>query len=196
MDRLLRPADFALDFAAPVESAGAPFDHLLDLCLVAPSAAHEVAAIDTDGRLVAHAPLRSGDAKFEVLFAKVGRILVVDEILLGRRLVLGVVRLQLVVVLFAPVAWCPARVADEDARRSVETVFQIVTDDAEERQTHPTSAHRARAAHSVAFAFLPHLGRNVLQNNNKRCFYYYMQIIVKKKQTTDNKECVSQFCIF
>ena len=196
MDRLLRPADFALDFAAPVESAGAPFDHLLDLRLVTPSATHEVASVHTDRRLVTHTSLRTSNAKFEVLFAKVWRILVVDEILLGWRLVLGIVRLQLVVVLFASVAWCPARVADEDARRSVETVFQIVTDDAEERQTHPTSAHRARAAHSVAFAFLPHLGRNVLQNNNKRCFYYYMQIIVKKNKQQTTKNAFPNFVFF
>ena len=76
---------------------------------------------------------------------------------------LGIVRLQLVVVLLAAVARRPSRVADEDARSSVETILQIVADDAEERQSHPAGSHRTGAAHSVTFALLSHLRRNVLQ---------------------------------
>lgn len=163
MDGFLGPANFALDFAAPVESASAALDHLLHLRFVASAAAHQIAAVDADRRLVADAPLRPGDAQFQVLLAEVGRVLVVDQIFLGRGLVLRVVRLQLVVVLLATVARRPARVADEDPRGSVETVLQIVADDAEERQSHPAGPHRTRAAHSVTFALLSHLRRNVLQ---------------------------------
>lgn len=167
MDGFLGPANFALDFAAPVESASAALDHLLHLRFVAPPAAHQIAAVDADGRLVADATLRPGDAQFEVLLAEIRRVLVVDQIFLGRGLVLRIVRLQLVVVLLAAVARRPPRVADEDAGGSVETILQVVADDAEERQSHPAGPHRARAAHSVAFALLPHLRRNVLQQNRK-----------------------------
>lgn len=162
VDRLLRPANFALDFAAPVESAGAPLDHLLHLRLVASATAHEVAAVDADRRLVADSTLRAGDAQLEVLLAEVGRVLVVDQVLLGRRLVLRIVRLQLVVVLLATVAWCPAGVADEDAGRSVESVLKVVADNAEEGQTHPASAHRTGSAHAVTLALLSHFRGNVL----------------------------------
>lgn len=170
VDDLLRPADLAFDFAAPVEGARAPLDHLLDLRLVAAAAAHQIAAVDADRRLVAHAALRAGDAQFQVLLAEVGRVLVVDEVLLGRGLVLGVVRLQLVVVLLAPVARRAARVADEHARRPVEAVLEVVADLPEVRQAHPARADRARSAHAVALALLPHLARDVLQNKEKRIF--------------------------
>ena len=170
VDRFLGPANFALDFAAPVESAGTSLDHLLHLRFVASSAAHQVAAVDADRRLVADAALSAGDAQLEVLLAKIGRVLVVDQILLGRRLVLGIVRFQLVVVLLAPVARRPPSVADEHSRSSVESVLQVVSDHAEERQTHPASPHRTRSAHSVAFTLLPHLGRNVLKENKKGAY--------------------------
>ena len=158
MDGFLGPANFALDFAAPVESASAPFDHFLHLRFVASSAAHQIATVDSDRRLVAHASLRSGDAQFEILLAEVGRVLVVDQIFLGRRLVLGIVGLQLVVVLLATVARRPSSVANEHPRCSVKTILQIVADDAEKRQPHPAGAHRTRTAHPVTFTFLSHLG--------------------------------------
>ena len=78
MDGFLGPANFALDFAAPVESASAALDHLLHLRFVASAAAHQIAAVDADRRLVADASLRPGDAQFQVLLAEIGRILVVD----------------------------------------------------------------------------------------------------------------------
>ena len=174
MNGLFRPADFALDFATPMESAGAPLHHLFDLRSVASTAAHEVASVDADGRLVAHSSLRSGDAQLDVLFAKVGRVFVVDEVFLARRLVLRIVRLQLVVVLLPPSARRPSSVADEHSRGSVESVLEVVAHHPEEGQPHPARPHGARPAHSVALAFLPHLGRNVLQKEeikNRQIFW-------------------------
>ena len=82
MNRLLRPAHFALDFAAPVEGAGAALHHLFHLRPVASAAAHQVASIHSDARLVAHSSLSARNAQFGVLLAEIRRILVVDEIFL------------------------------------------------------------------------------------------------------------------
>lgn len=123
MNGLLCPADFALDLTTPVESTSASFNHFFNLSFVASPTAHEVASIDTNRRLIADASLCAGNAQFEILLAEIGRILVVDEILLGRCFVFGIVRFQLVIVLLASVARCSASVADKDTGRSIETVF-------------------------------------------------------------------------
>lgn len=108
----LSSANFALDLAAPVESTSAPFHHFLHFSLVAATAAHEVTTIDADRRLVAHATLRPCDTQFQVLLAEVGRILVVNQVFSGRGFMIGIVRLQLVVVLFATDTWNAPCVAD------------------------------------------------------------------------------------
>lgn len=87
MDGLLGPTDFALDFATPVEGAGAAFDDFADFGAVAAAAAHQVAAVDADRRLVADAALRAGDAQLQVLVAEIRRVLVVDQVFLGRSLI-------------------------------------------------------------------------------------------------------------
>lgn len=98
MYRLFRPAQLALDLAAPVESAGAPLDYRHLLSLVAPAAAHQVAAIDADARVVALPPVSAQDAEFRILLAERRRRLHIDEILLPGRFMLRIVRLQLEVV--------------------------------------------------------------------------------------------------
>lgn len=98
MYRLFRPAQLALDLAAPVEGAGAPLDYRHLLCLVAPAAAHQVAAVDADARVVALPPVSAQDAEFGILLAERRRRLHIDEVLLPRRLVFRIVRLQLEVV--------------------------------------------------------------------------------------------------
>lgn len=55
-----------------------------------------------------------------------------------------------------------ARVADHHPRGPIEAVLQVVPDDAERRESHPAGLHRAGARHSVALAFLAHLGLHVL----------------------------------
>lgn len=53
-------------------------------------------------------------------------------------------------------------VADLHPRRSVEAVFERISDDSEVGQPHPAGLDRARPRHAVALAFLAHLGLNVL----------------------------------
>lgn len=96
--RLFRPAELALDLAAPVEGAGAPLDYHHLLCLVAPAAAHQVAAVDADARVVALPSVSAQDPELWILFAERRRRLHIDEVLPPRRLMLRIVRLQLEVV--------------------------------------------------------------------------------------------------
>lgn len=98
MYRLFRLAHLALDLAAPVEGAGAPLDYRDLLSLVAPAAAHQVAAVDADARVVALPPVSAQDAEFGILLAEWRRRLHVDEIFLSGWLMLRVVWLQLEVV--------------------------------------------------------------------------------------------------
>lgn len=95
---LFRPAHLAFDLAAPVKSTGAPLDILHLLSLVAPAAAHQVAAVDADARLVAEPPVGAEDPEFGILLAERRRRLHVDEVLQAGRLVLRIVGLQLNVV--------------------------------------------------------------------------------------------------
>lgn len=88
----------ALDLAAPVESACAPFDHDHFLRPIASAAAHQVAAVDADRGVVALAAVRALDAQPRVLQTEAGRRFKVDEVLATGRLVLRIVRLQLELV--------------------------------------------------------------------------------------------------
>lgn len=53
-------------------------------------------------------------------------------------------------------------VAHHDPRGSVEAILQVVAHHTEVGQPHPARLYRARARHSVAFAFLAHLRLYVL----------------------------------
>lgn len=59
MDRLLRPAQFTLHFAAPVEHARAPLHHRNLLRPIAAAAAHQIATVHSQGRVVALPPVRA-----------------------------------------------------------------------------------------------------------------------------------------
>lgn len=59
---LLVLARLALDDAAPLESTGAPLVDFDDAGVVLAAAAHEVAAVDADARLVALSAVGSLDA--------------------------------------------------------------------------------------------------------------------------------------
>lgn len=59
------------------------------------------------------------------------------------------------------VAANPVRVADHDARRSVEPVLQVVTDYPEVGQPHPARPDGAGAGHAVALALLAHFRGHV-----------------------------------
>ena len=98
MYRLLDSAELTLDLATPVERAGASLDHRHLLRLEASAAAHQVAAVDTDARVVALSAVCPENAEFRVLLAERRRRLQVNEVLRAGRLVLRVVWLQLKVV--------------------------------------------------------------------------------------------------
>ncbi|KAJ8867616.1 hypothetical protein PR048_031419 [Dryococelus australis] len=174
VDGLLRPAQFALDLTAPVEGARAPLhdNHLLSP--VASAAAHEVAAVDADGRVVALAAVRALDAQAGVALAEPGGGLEVHEVLHPWRLVVRVVGLQLEGVplaLASPgLAAQAAGVAHHDARRAVEPVLEVVADQPEAGQPHPARLDGARTRHPVALALLPHVGRHVLRTTQSNIF--------------------------
>lgn len=60
-----------------------------------------------------------------------------------------------------------AGVAHHDPGRAIEAVLQMVPDDAERWESHPAGFYRAGPRHSVALAFLPHLGLHVLKQGQK-----------------------------
>lgn len=162
-----------LHFTAPMESACTAFHDDDFLRPVAPAAAHQVAAVDADGGVVAEAAVGALDAQFRVLLAEPGGGFEVDEVLRAGGLVLRVVRLQLEAVLVLPppadgafgvgvdavdavgqvgvgvgavgvVATSLAPgVADHHPRSSVEAVLQVIPDDPEGGEAHPAGLDRA-----------------------------------------------------
>lgn len=91
-------AHAALDLATPQESAVAPLGHQRLVGLVATSAAHQVAPVQSQRRLVARATVRSQYAQSGVGVAEPGRWFQVHQVLDAGRLQIGVVRFQLEVV--------------------------------------------------------------------------------------------------
>lgn len=199
--RLFRPAHLAFDLAAPVESAGAPLDEHHLLSLVAPAAAHQVAAVDADARLVALPPVGAEDPEFGILLAERRRRLHVDEVLRAGRLVLRIVRLQLEVVTMPAsqaiammihgvarrvagdgvVVTHAIRITDHHSGGPVEAILQIVADHAEVRQSHPAGFHRARTRHTVALALLTHLRGHVLQRKTRCPVIFLLDIVLHLK---------------
>lgn len=96
--RFCRPALLALDLAAPVEDACAPLDHHHLLSLVAPAAAHQIAAVDAEAGVVALSSVGAEDAERGILLTERRRLFQVNEIFRPGWLVLRIVRLQLKVV--------------------------------------------------------------------------------------------------
>lgn len=70
--RLLDFAELTLDLATPVKRAGASLDDGHLLRFVASAAAHQVAAVDTDTRVVALSTVGAENAEFRVLLAERG----------------------------------------------------------------------------------------------------------------------------
>lgn len=91
--RLCRSALLTLDLAAPVEDAVAPLDHHHLLSLVAPSAAHQIAAVDAEAGVVALSSVGAQDTERGILLAETRRVVHVDEVFRPGRLVLRIVRL-------------------------------------------------------------------------------------------------------
>lgn len=155
-------ADLAVHRTTPVERAAASLQFFANLGLVAAAAAHQLAPVDADRRVVADTASRARYAEFQVRVAEVGRVFEVDEVFARGRLVRRVVRLQLELGLLLEAAEVTL-VGHEHPRRAVEPVLDVVADVAEHGQTHPARLHRARTGHAVALALAPHLMRHVLR---------------------------------
>lgn len=121
MHDLLRPADVALDLAAPVKRAIAPLHHDQLVGPMSASAAHDVATVHPERRVVADPTMRALDAELRVPLAEPRRRLPVDQILRAWRFVLRVVRFQLEAVLV---------VAPGDGGPAVATVVDAVREHA------------------------------------------------------------------
>lgn len=66
----LRSTRLTLDFAAPVKQASAPLHHGHLLRPIAPSAAHQIASVDAQRRVIALSSVRAENAESRVLLAK------------------------------------------------------------------------------------------------------------------------------
>lgn len=184
MYRLFCPAQLTLNFATPVERARAPLHDNDFLRSIAPAAAHQVAAVDSNAGVVALPPVCAEYTELGIFLAERRRRLQIHQILQTRWLVLRIVGFQLEAVTVLPAQALsmmmhrvarriaengiavstshPVAVAHHHARRTVEAVLQVVTDNSEIWQPHPTRLHRTRAGHAVALALLSHLRRDVL----------------------------------
>lgn len=83
----------ALDLAAPQESAVATLGHQGLVVLESASAAHQITAVNADGRLIAHAAVCAQYAQAGVCIAESGRWFQIHQILGSGVLELGIVRL-------------------------------------------------------------------------------------------------------
>lgn len=176
MDGFLGPTQFTLDLTTPMEGARTPLHHDNLLRPVPAATTHQVTPVHADAGVVALAAVRPLDPQLGVALAEHRGGLQVHQVLDARRLVLGVVRLQLEVVL-APLAAGPpqtTRVAHHDPGGAVEAVLEVVPDHSEVGQAHPARLDSAGPGHSVTLAFLPHLGRHVLQHTS-HCLDYNTQ---------------------
>lgn len=151
----------AFHLTTPVKRAVAPTGLLAILCLVAPATTHEVAAVHADRTRIADATQGPPVAETVVRKAEVRRALEVDQVLLGRRLVLGMEGLE---------QGAPSHVAsvgDQYSGSPVEPVFQAVTDSPERGKLHPAGLDCAAAGHSVALALASHAADHMLQKELK-----------------------------
>lgn len=81
----------------------------------------------------------------------------------------NIVRLQTVAVQMLNGIFTAAvqAVTDHHTRRAIESIFQIVADQTEIRQSHPTRFHRTRTGHTVTFALLTHFTLYMLKRTDK-----------------------------
>lgn len=95
---LLGSTQFALNLAAPVEGARASLHHNHLLRAIATPTAHQIAPVDAQRGVVALSPVGAEYALSQILLAEAGRGLQIDNVLGARRLVLGIVWIQLEVI--------------------------------------------------------------------------------------------------
>jgi len=151
-------AGFALDGAAPVEFAAAPFHNLHFVRVKAPAAAHQLAAVDSLGGLVALPATGAQHPVLEVVVTEVGTGVQVDEVLVRVRLELGV---------FGHQHFGGSDLALLDLRGTVELLLQDVAHFAEGRHGFPARLELARARHAVTLALHPHVVQDRLEEQTR-----------------------------
>lgn len=152
----------ATDVTTPVENAVTLLLPLLSPGIVATPTAQEVATIYPVRGDVADPVTGAERAGFGVRLAEVGRVLVVDQVSLSRRLeevVFGAERLY-------PASGFPV-LLHHHFRSAVVLVFQVVADDSEVGLGPPTSFHLAATGQSVTFALEVHVVNNGLKEKGK-----------------------------
>lgn len=147
----------AADMAAPVEGAVAALSHALCPGLIPTTAAQQLTSIQARGGAVARPCGRPHGAGLAIVRAEVWRLLKINQVHGGRRLVSRVLGLQVPGVGTVGGAVAPF-VGVNHSGGPVEAVLQEVAHCAEAGQAHPAGAHGAGARHAVALALLVHLG--------------------------------------
>lgn len=172
-DPFLHRAILTLHEAAPVKFALAPLRSTLSYHVVAPAAAQTGASVTAGAGLVAPATGGAGDIGRRVPFAKVGRFLIVEELLseIPGFPPAAVAMLPLPLSIGPP----PTRSSNSDRRRHAaqialchqhgapETFLQSLADHPEVRCDPPAGLQFARAGHAVALAAHLHVARYCLQ---------------------------------
>lgn len=151
-------AGFALDGAAPVEFAAAPFHNLHFVRMKAPAAAHQLAAVDSLGGLVALPAAGAQHPVLEVVVTEVGTGVQVDEVLVRVRLELGV---------FGHQHFGGSNLALLDLGGTVEFLLQDVAHFAEGGHGFPARLELARAGHAVTLALHPHVVEDRLEEQTQ-----------------------------
>lgn len=91
MNGLFRSTRFALDFAAPVESARTALDDSHFLRSITSSAAHQVASVDAYWCVIALTTMRTENSQAQIFLAKSGGLFKVHEVFGGWGFVVGIV---------------------------------------------------------------------------------------------------------
>lgn len=148
--------------ATPLESTMTINFFLDDFRIVAPTAAEQLATVDSLARGVALSTLRTEDSGFAIGATEVRRILAVDEVESTRWFDGMTLGYEAVAV-----------VARDDLGRAVERLLQSVADLTERRHFSPTGPHCARARETVTFALGFHEVSNGL--GRRRKFHWYTE---------------------
>lgn len=128
---------------APVEGAVASLCDSLCPGAVTPPTAQQLTAVQGWGGAVAEAPSCACCTCLAAVSAEVGRLLKIDQVVRGRRLVSWVLWLQMVQLHAG--SSVAAFVAIDDPGSTVKAILEEVPHSPKGGQTHPAGLHSARA---------------------------------------------------
>lgn len=143
------PAELALHVTTPDESTPALLGHISDPRLVAPAAAQQSTAVQTQGRSVAYPSSRAGDTEREIFLAVIGTVFEVHQVRFVRPLEIRASGPQ------------PRRSSTATLRQSYQSCAlvqrrQCSPSHPERWQSSPTDSHAARTRHTVTLAHALH----------------------------------------